>query len=469
MFDSNLDRGFCDTRPAAAPPANIPRWPKAVRFLPLLLIALLGQPFAHGQPIPPATNAPPPPDALLHTNTFRIVFPSLLDPLLLSKLNERMYLRTAITENLQRDVDALVRQPSRVREACKRALGWFDRTQNADGSWSGTGNWAHEGSSSRIALTGLAMLSYMSYGQTHLTNGPPNPMTAALGVGDHSVQLAKAVEWMLTQIAPDGALRDTGRMYDHSIGMYALCEAYYLTGDTRLKEPCQKVTTYLCNAQNPTTGGWRYQPYAEAGTERGDLSVSGFCIMALASADYCKLEIAKNNWDGAKAFLKLRGTDPCGYFRYHEDHDVTHTMISVGNYCTQLLAKGGKADICCLLTSRAFLLENLPDKSRMDYYYWFYGSYALHYRHSLVQRTPWDRSHAWDRWYATLEPLLLGKQIKGGANDGSWDPEDARSGTAYGRHATTAFAVLTLGAPIRFRLIQRGANWIDLRDPNTRW
>ena len=66
-------------------------------------------------------------------------------------------------------------------------------------------------------------------------------------------------------------------MYSHAIATMALCEAYGLSRDP-VSRAAQKALAFIIEAQNPTTGGWRYSP-----GQAGDTSVFGWQMFALRS------------------------------------------------------------------------------------------------------------------------------------------------------------------------------------------
>ena len=68
-------------------------------------------------------------------------------------------------------------------------------------------------------------------------------------------------------------------MYDHGIGALALVEAYGVTKDKDLESDARAAIRFIVNAQHEE-GGWRYKP-----KDRGDLSVTGWMVMALASGE----------------------------------------------------------------------------------------------------------------------------------------------------------------------------------------
>ena len=46
-------------------------------------------------------------------------------------------------------------------------------------------------------------------------------------------------------------------MYGHGMASIALCEAYGMTQDPKLRGPAQKALDYIVKAQHAPTGGWR--------------------------------------------------------------------------------------------------------------------------------------------------------------------------------------------------------------------
>lgn len=348
---------------------------------------------------------------------------------------------------------------SKANEAIERALNWFVDTQKPDGSWDG-------GNTSRIGTTGLVMISFMGYGILHVETSTPARKLSRTAASDdrHRAALAKAVDWMLKQVSSDGSLRDGGRMYDQSIGTYALCEAYGLSGDTRLKEVCEKAVAFIVKTQNQSSGGWRYSPTSASSAEKGDLSVSGFQIMAIESARYSGLKVPAEAFKLAGSFLDSRSSGTsAGLYGYHKDEPLPKpSMTAVGMFCQQLLLEDGtQPNVSRMGESANYLRANLPSVENVNYYYWWYGSYAMEY-HSEV---------AWNEWYwgaketpdyPGLGTILLDRQVKSGGTAGSWDPEGYMA-AGFGRHVTTAFVVLALEAPYRFVSTSQGLIRRNLR------
>ena len=87
-------------------------------------------------------------------------------------------------------------------------------------------------------------------------------------------------------------------MYSHGIASFALSEDYAMTHDQRLEASLRAAIGYTIAAQNPSTGGWRYQPH-----ETGDTSQLGWQLMALKSAELAGIPMPETTRDGAVRFL----------------------------------------------------------------------------------------------------------------------------------------------------------------------
>ncbi len=339
---------------------------------------------------------------------------------------------------------------SEANKAIERALNWFVDTQKPDGSWDG-------GNTSRIGTTGLVMISFMGYGIGHTEAGQLVRIAGGAGDNRYRAAMAKAVDWMLKQVSSDGALRDGGRMYDQGIGTYALCEAYGLSGDTRLKEACEKAAAFIVKAQNQSSGGWRYAPASASDAEKGDLSASGFQIMAIESAKHSGLKVPDEAFKLARSFLESRSSGASsGLYGYHKSEPLPKpSMTAVGMFCQQLLLEtGSQPNVSRMEEGASYLRANLPSVEDVNYYYWWYGSYAMEY-HSELAWTQWYWGVKENPDYPGLGTILLDRQVKSGTTAGSWDPEGYMA-KGFGRHVTTAFVVLSLEAPYRFHSTSQG-------------
>jgi len=165
-----------------------------------------------------------------------------------------------------------------TERAVESALQWLANNQEADGSWdpqkSGGGNetkvFGHDrngaGAQAQCGITGLASLSFLAAGHSHLEGG-------------YQQEVQKALEYLVRQQRSNGDLSGNAkmfaRMYCHSMSLLALSEAFAMTGDSRLFEAVQRGVNYTVSAQNRSDGGWRYQP-----GDPGDMSQFGWQVLA---------------------------------------------------------------------------------------------------------------------------------------------------------------------------------------------
>ena len=296
------------------------------------------------------------------------------------------------------------------------ALEWLKRNQSKDGRW-------NHRSGHTTAATGAAMLAFLGWGAKHTETGP------------YQQTLSKAIDWMLS-VEEKGDLRYRGNMYDHGIAAIAILEAYNLTKDERLRAPAERILAFTIKAQNPQTGGWRYKTYREDPSEKGDLSVSGWQMMALKSARLGGMKVPETSFTKARKFLNGVGVKDKG-FQYRPGWTPSSAMIAEGLFCEQMLGAGvvnSKMKQCVSL-----IQNQLPSNNKVDYYYWYYGSLAMRQA----------QGQDWQNWNDKLKPILLRKQVLRGNNQGCWEPEGKNS-KAAGRVVTTALAALSLEVYYRY-------------------
>ena len=100
-------------------------------------------------------------------------------------------------------------------------------------------------------------------------------------------------------------------MYSHGIGALAMVEAYGVTKDNEIRPYAQAAIDFITDSQHKE-GGWRYRP-----NERGDLSVSGWFIMTLVSAEMSGLNVNKKTMERAIKFLDKKDGGKDGFLRLH--------------------------------------------------------------------------------------------------------------------------------------------------------
>ena len=189
-------------------------------------------------------------------------------------------------------------------KAVEDGLVWIVRHQRADGGWSlnfqeqcqANACPPHRVIESETAATGLALLPLLGAGYIHNVKCR------------HQDSVRRGVEWLVQHQQPNGDLFVGGPgisyMYSHAIASMALCEAYGLSRDPRLKEPARRALNFIIEAQNTEGGGWRYSP-----GQAGDTSVFGWQMFALRSGHLAGLSIPRSTLRGCSDYLNLAATD----------------------------------------------------------------------------------------------------------------------------------------------------------------
>ena len=239
---------------------------------------------------------------------------------------------------------------------------------------------------------------------------------------------------MLTGDLRGGRAAQNG-MYDHCIGTLALGEAYGLTKDQELYDPLQSAVFFLVDAQGPNSGGWRYTPKQE-----GDMSVSGWAIMAIKSAEFSGIHVQQKAFDGVRKWLKSVGSGPNGgEFSYQpEGGNASPAMHATGFFCSQLMGLSPNTRKA-LEAANALIPKGERGKkqslSTLDIYFLYYGTLAgYQYQGST-----------WRKWRDLMHEKLLATQEP----DGSWVIADGHGGS-MGRVIVTALATLSLEAHYRY-------------------
>jgi hypothetical protein len=353
--------------------------------------------------------------------------------------------------------------------AVARGLKWLALHQAPDGHWSldKFNEFAHDDPSptsktykctctgevnreNDIAATGFALLPFLAAGVT------PKPNKDAKQV-DYSKTVKAGLDYLISKQGENGYLG--GSMYSHAIATMALCEADGMTSDPALKAPAQKAMHFLEDAQDPAGGGWRYSPKTA-----GDLSVTGWVVMALETGKMAGLELANKGaaLKKAETFLDSVETAPAkGGYTYFPGGPGTPTMTAVGMLCRQYMGVSPRnAD---LLAGVDILKATPPGKANNIYYEY----YAAQVMHNLG-------GDDWDFWnegpdgkdsHNGIRDLLVARQdttlaklgdttkIPGATQplperlaheDGSWEPDGAWGKDGGGRIMYTSLSLLTL-------------------------
>ena len=324
----------------------------------------------------------------------------------------------------------------KTEAAVNNALAWLAKNQERDGRWNprSTGGGTEKlvfghnrqgaGTNADTGITGLALLAFLGAGHTQHS-------------GPYADNVSRALKFLISKQKQDGSLagdsRLFARMYCHSMALFALSEAYAVTGDKSLKDAVSRGVQYSIRAQNPTDGSWRYQP-----GDAGDMSQLGWQVMALKAAKLGGIKIPDSVFNKMKGFIKrcARGKNG-GLAAYRPSERASVTMTAESLLCRHFLES--KIDPKISDEACTYLERSLPSLKAPNYYYWYYSTLAMFQ----------TGGKHWEKWNTSLTKTLLSSQSKSGANSGSWPPNGLWAGYG-GRVYSTAMATLSLEVYYRY-------------------
>jgi hypothetical protein len=296
-----------------------------------------------------------------------------------------------------------------------RALDFLASQQNPDGSFASDGP--------RIALTGLATMSFLSAGHT--------PDAGKYGLAVH-----KSLDFLLASL-PESAYAgqaDNSRMYGQGIVTLTFAEAAGVDPDPirrqKLNAAVAKMTRLILAAQSihkdqSSTGGWRYDPTSCD----SDLSLSAWNLLALRAARDTGVPVPQDSVDRAANYILNCYHKPTGGFSYQPGGQPSPAMTAVASLTLHLLGKSDRAET---LSATKFLLDNpVTMQTRFPYYSLYYSTQAAHQ----------IGDPAWSKIWTTNSSLLISLQQP----DGGFPVSP--TGEEPGRIYSTSLAVLSLTVP----------------------
>lgn len=322
-------------------------------------------------------------------------------------------------------------------EAVERALDWLAQHQLPSGAWSlvhdqgrCNGRCRHNGSKDRFdtAATGLALLAFLGAGYTHKD-------------GKHRETVRKGVYFLLQVMeeTPQGGsfLYQSDRgMYNHGIAAFALCEAYQLTSDKDLRRPAQQAVDFIISAQN-YRGGWGYLP-----KQPGDLTLSGWQVMALKSAFAAGLNIPPSTIVKIDAFLDSQQAESGVFYGYGKP-GRSPTCTSIGGLLRMF--RGMSTTDPRILDAAAYFER--VGRSNGDVYFNYYVTLFMFH----------VGGRFWEDWNPRVREHLINTQADDGHEKGSWYFENPY-GKEGGRLYTTAMCAMTLEVYYRFAPLYQQAD-----------
>lgn len=311
--------------------------------------------------------------------------------------------------------------------AVMRALRWFAKNQQADGSWN----------SNKTAMTGLALLCYLAHGET--------PASEEFGP-----TVEKAIRFLANSQEPGGLFKaKDSHNYSHPIAAYALCEAYTLTKVPMVKEAAERAMTHIVRGQHPN-GGWDYNMKQ---TERDDTSYMGWCAQAVKAAkmaDDLEIPGLEEAYKLSVAGFKVNA-DPNGGFGY--TGKGRGGLTSVGTLCMQLMGSSATAEVqksLALMDEWVVSWTEPKVTGSCPQYYFYYATQSMF--HAGGSR--------WTKWNSVMLPEYVRAQKivakeQSGYVDNFGNPQDIGSWENSDNHTDrpvmdTALATLQLEVYYRY-------------------
>ncbi|MFH1265525.1 MAG: hypothetical protein ABIK89_07325 [Planctomycetota bacterium] len=347
------------------------------------------------------------------------------------------------------------------QKAVQWGLEWLKRHQDPEGFWDCDG-FDMQCTDSRcdgkgqalndVGVTGLALLAFLGTGNT-INSGP------------YKSVVRNGVRFLCdVQDPEDGCLvpkEGTHWMYNHAIATLALTEAYGLSKWPILKKHAQHALDFVHMSKNPGRA-WRYNNGEVDPVEQNDVSVTGWMVMCLASAKDFGLRYDWRDMEDALRYLDEMTDSATGRTGYREkgtfssreagDESIWPFEESEAMTAVAILSRVFAGNVLNDIESQfpaieagAALLRKRPpewseEKGCIDYYYWYYGSYAL-YQLS---------GKGWDKWKTAMVKAVVENQVKEGCERGSWPPQRDPWGDSGGRVYSTALMTLCLEVFYRY-------------------
>ena len=309
-----------------------------------------------------------------------------------------------------------------------RGLAYLARQQQPDGSFQNRDKAADNNprfTGPKVALTGLSLMAFLASGRMADT-------------GKHGLAVRNAIDFLVKSCPDDGYFGkvDGSRMYGHAIATLALAEVYGMEADAaqrkRVHAALVRAVKVLLAAQNTKKeeayrGGWRY----EVASADSDLSVSGWCILALRAAQNAGVEVPRDSADRAAAFVLKCWRSEARGFAYQPGGEATLTMTAAALLDLQLLDRPARPEVAA--AGKFLDTHAIADNTEYPYYARYYTTQAAFQLGGKL----WPKT-----WEQTQTKLLQTQQ-----KDGAWPP--SRTSNEPGQTYATAMSVLTLSVPLR--------------------
>jgi hypothetical protein len=273
------------------------------------------------------------------------------------------------------------------------------------------------------AVTGFALLTFLGAGHTER-------------VGKHKETVRKAVQWLKSKQSADGCIWDTSDDGAHhrrigypcAIATLAMAEAAGMANIPDTKAAAQKAVDYCAqthqSGEGYDRGGWRYAP-----KEAGDLSVTGWFVMALKSAKVAGLNVPASAFDGAIRFLDsvevkdgAASYGTASHYKYtpQDEHaGSAHRLTAIGTLARQFLGwkKHELQGSVEWFVNKGGVPGWGANGEAVDLYYWYYASMCVYQQQDDA---------LWKRWSGAMKRTLCDNQCK--QNGAQRDGDDSTHG-----------------------------------------
>jgi len=310
------------------------------------------------------------------------------------------------------------------------ALEWLAARQRVNGTWDfiDVGPCTHKGTvNNPIGGTAYALLPFLAAGQTHKEGQYQKQVQAGLAFLT-SIGVAAPAGYDLRGVVnkADDDTDPNYAYYVHGAATLALCEAYGMTKDRKLKPAAEGAVSFLINSQDPRGGGWRYNPQ-----QGGSTSATAIQVMALKAAEKAGIRIPDSAWKGISFYLDSVSVDGAGRYGY-EVEKKTYAMSVTSMALLSRMYLGWGRDVGDLRAGIALIDRST---STENYYTNYFATQVL---------KNWGGPE-WERWNGRIRDELIARQESDGPGKGSWIPRDrADYSLSGGRLLTTCLATLTL-------------------------
>ena len=321
----------------------------------------------------------------------------------------------------------------KTETAVDMAIAWLAIHQESDGHWD---SGKYEGTSTPEydrAVTGAAILAFLSSGQTDTK-------------GEWSSTVQSGLKWLIKAQKPNGSW--DARNYTNGICTMAVTEAAAMgCGGEEIKKSAVLAVDYILKQQN-VTGCFDYT----GNTKRDDMSVTGWCITALKSGALAGIK----RKEIGEAYEKLRE-----YLELTEGtKDISPTSKGLAWYTPDKIGSGVAGGACqsiAMFVSQQIGKENIEPSpwmlaaadgqiSRLPTKYENANVYRIYYTYLTLRQL--GGKH-WLAWNEPVSNMIIAAQRQDGDFRGSWD-KNGSSIEKAGRVMQTAFLCLCLEIYYRY-------------------